>query len=172
MMLKKPNVTESSSKLNRKRLGKYQLSIRQKYILFAVCITYVTVVPIRQFLSSINPDLKNDDSIDYSNHIAGYVYVIAGMMYALGKLIDGVFVDKVGEIRVITMFLCISILCVFTFSFLTDITTLTIAISCNAVVQAGVWPAISKLFYGVLCVNIYPEISYKYYIIYIVLTYE
>ena len=59
--------------IDQKRLGSSNLTRRQKLLLFAICGTYVSAVPLRQFLSSINPDLKEDENIKFTNELSGYI---------------------------------------------------------------------------------------------------
>eukprot|EP01084_Bolivina_argentea_P301352 519878_1 len=135
--------------LDRKRLGSSNLTHRQKLLLFAICSTYVTAVPLRQFLSSINPDLKNDKNLNFTNELAGIMYVVAGLGYSVGKLLDGIFIDKWGPIKCFIFFQIITCLGVLVFTFLDDIYYFSIILCINAFVQAGLWPSLSKLIYEI-----------------------
>jgi len=135
------------SAIDRARLGTPDLTYRQKLILFAICATYVTAVPLRQFLSSINPALKKDVDLNFTNELAGVMYVIAGIGYSAGKLIDGVLIDKFGAIGCFVLFQMITILGVWVFTLLSDIYHLSLVLAVNAFVQAGLWPALSKLIF-------------------------
>jgi len=148
--LAKENKHDSTTKeLDRKRLGSSNLTTRQKFLLFAICMSYVTAVPLRQFLSSINPDLKTDANLNFTNELAGLMYVIAGLGYSTGKLVDGFIIDRWGPVKCFIFFQVITVLGVFTFTFLDDIYHFSIVLCINAFVQAGLWPALSKLIYEI-----------------------
>ena len=48
----KSSSIEISADLDRKRLGSSNLTLRQKTLLFVICTTYITAVPLRQFLNN------------------------------------------------------------------------------------------------------------------------
>mmetsp|Transcript_50245 Transcript_50245/g.45029 ORF Transcript_50245/g.45029 Transcript_50245/m.45029 type:complete len:595 (-) Transcript_50245:218-2002(-) len=143
----KESTIEISKDLDRKRLGSSNLTLRQKTLLFVICTTYITAVPLRQFLSSINPDLKTDKNLNFTNELAGVMYVIAGLGYSVGKLLDGIFIDKFGPIKCFILFQIVTVLGVMIFTFLDDVYHFSIILCINAFVQAGLWPSLSKLIY-------------------------
>lgn len=108
---------------------------------------HVHTVPLRQFLSSINPALKKDVDLNFTNELAGVMYVIAGLGYSAGKLIDGVLIDRFGAIGCFVVFQIITIVGVYIFTLLSDIRHLSAILCLNAFVQAGLWPALSKLIF-------------------------
>ena len=148
----KPTVGANGSitkDLDRKRLGSTNLTLRQKLLLFVICTTYITAVPLRQFLSSINPDLKSDTNLNFTNELAGVMYVIAGLGYSVGKLLDGIFIDKWGPIKCFIIFQIVTVFGVTIFTFLDDVYHFSIILCINAFVQAGLWPSLSKLIYEI-----------------------
>eukprot|EP01083_Nonionella_stella_P046946 125706_1 len=153
MILGKTGKSEANDRasrdIDRKRLGPSNLTQRQKSLLFAICITYVSAVPLRQFLSSINPDLKLDQNINFTNELAGMMYVIAGLGYSVGKLLDGIMIDRWGAIPCCIFFQLVTVCGVFVFTFLDDVYHFSIVLCINAFVQAGLWPAMSKLIYEI-----------------------
>ena len=146
---KTKSTAQISKEIDRKRLGSSNLTQRQKYLLFAICISYITAVPLRQFLSSINPDLKSDENINFTNELAGVMYVVAGLGYSTGKLVDGLFIDKFGAVTCFIVFQIVTVLGVFIFTFLDDVYHFSIVLCVNAFVQAGLWPSLSKLIYEI-----------------------
>lgn len=84
-----------------------------------------------------------------SIRLAGVMYVIAGLGYSAGKLVDGIVIDRFGPVKCFIIFQIVTVLGVSIFTFLNDVYHFSIILCINAFVQAGLWPALSKLFYEV-----------------------
>ena len=139
--------------LTEKRLGKDKFTHRQWVSLWFIVATYVTVIPNRAFIASISTTLKDDPDVDFDNSTYGLFAIIAGIAYAFGKLFNGLVIDGrycfsfMNEIRAMLFFQVVSCVCVFFFSFGSDLTYFCLLAVPNAVVQAGTWPALAKLVF-------------------------
>jgi len=123
--------------------------------ILSICGSYVCIIFPRMTLSAAQSNIKDD--LGLGNSGVARLLVLSAVAYATGKAFNGMIVDSMDARYVLYIFMSVSALACFGWSFMDTVETMFPWIFVNMYCQAGTWPSMAKLIYNWFDPNAYSE---------------
>jgi len=148
---KLPDLNDGDIEILGKARGEASLSTSQTYVGLVMFITmaciYASFIFTRSFFSTVSDAIRDDDDLNMDTSDIANLYVLAGISFGLGKLLTGILVDYFDAKLMLYVFMLMTSGAVILFSFASSYEIMIILVVCNAIPQAGGYPALAKLIY-------------------------
>lgn len=142
-----PSLNDASRNMLEKVRGKKALDRRVWFVSFVMAVVYAAFIFNRNFISVTADAIRDDPDLNIDTEDIADLAVIAGISFGIGKVLDGVLVDRFNAKYCLWFFMVLSAAMVICFSYATNQTTMAWLVIPNAVAQAGGYPALAKMTY-------------------------
>jgi len=123
--------------------------------ILSICGSYVCIIFPRVALSAVQSNIKDD--LGLGNSEVGDLLLVSALAYMAGKAFNGMIVDCMDARYVLFIFMTMSALACFGWSFMNTLESMYPWVIVNMYCQAGTWPSMAKLIYNWFDPNAYSE---------------
>jgi len=123
--------------------------------IITLCVSYILLIFPRAAFSPITSNLK--DELAWDNADITELLIVKGVSYAIGKVFNGVIIDMMDARYALWVFLTVSMIATFGWSFANSKVQMYPFMFCNMYAQSATWPCMAKMIYSWFDPNAYGQ---------------